>query len=1264
MKASFLHSLTFRLGLLVLVSLVPTILVDISLNQDFRQHLRGESLLQVQTQADQVAAQGREILSGGRQMLAALTLLPEMQKPGATDVAPLLRDIVRQSPHYVVCNLFNARGDFIANSLPETKPFNIADRAWFQSVTETLACVQGEFVVSRASGLPVIVQGCPVLDSAGRLTGAMSIGISFDWLQKLAASPDLSPGSSICVVDAQGNIHARSPKSTEEHAKNIPVAREVMDQVRQGKTLIRGQGLDGVQRIYAYSPLTAQPGRELYVRVGIPVLGILSPADLSARQNALGLLAAAGLSLLAAFVVARTILKPAGAVLEATRRLGAGNLSFRIRSRGTGELTEVANAVDAMAEALEISDASLRNSEQRLRQFLEDSPEGYFVSSLEGRFLEANPAHIQMFGYDSLEQMQTEITDIARQIYTDPKQREAMLQQLRTEGRAVRFELEAYHRNGAIIWTALTARALRDQEGNLIGVQGFSQDITERKHMELELQRSNERFLRVLENQADAIFVADSETDALLYANKVVRDAMGQEILGRPCWAAMRGGQNQCQNCPRKSLLDELGEPLGVMTREEHDTATGAWSLVRVQAIRWVDGRLARLETVTDITAIKHAQEELRTTSEYLRGILENTPALITIRDREGRFLLASKRLEEFWGRPAAEAIGKTAEEIYPPGKAAAAREGDKEILETGLPLAKIADFPVPDGRVVTMLVSKFPLRDETGAPDKVCTIATDITERVRLERELRAAKETAEEASRAKSEFLAKMSHELRTPLNAVLGFSELAEMTASDEERGHFLTSLRESGRTLLTLVNDILDLARVESGRISLEHIPFDLRQVVTTAVEHLMLEAERKGLRLTVRIGQDVPPYVSGDPVRLRQILVNLAANAVKFTPQGVVDVSLEVVGPDSPPRAQNPSGPLLGGVQLLLRVQDTGIGIPEDVQHLVFENFTQADSSTSRKYGGTGLGLAICRQLVRFMGGDIWLSSEPGQGSTFFVSLPFARASAPAHRQAEGPALAPSREPQARPLRILLAEDTPANVVIAQAFLRRLGHSVRHAQDGLEALELLRQEDFDLVLMDVEMPRMDGLEATRRLRAGEAGERNRLAPVLAMTAHALGSYREQCSEAGMTGFVPKPVSFRELADILAGESASTPEHRPGKAPRPREDLVDLRTALDMLAGHRELFEEVLDTYLADLPGKRQTLQQALQQGDMTALRLAAHSLKSSSGSVGAGPASRAAANLEDAAKDGLSALLPGLCQTLDSLLEATQEALRGARESFL
>jgi len=982
------------------------------------------------------------------------------------------------------------------------------------------------------------------------------------------------------------------------------------------------------------------------------VAQVLAPAEENARRSILGLAAAAVLGLLGAYFAAcSVILAPARQILEATRRLGAGELSHRIGTKAEGELAEVAHGVDSMAASLETSTLALRQAEQKVRLILENSLEGYFVSSVAGRFVEANPAQLRLLGYDSLEALQAEVTDIATQVYVDPEDRLRVMETLEREGRVRGMELRFYRRNGGIFWTALSVLALRDEAGRLTGVQGFASDITERKQAELRLAEANERFLRVLDNQADILFVADAETDIILYANRAALARAGKDLVGRPCWEAMRCGQAQCSECPRKLLLNARGEPAGVSTREIFEPGPGVWSLVRVQALRWVDGRLARLEIVTDITGIKQTQEALRLTSGYLQGILDNTPLFVSIRDSEGGLLVVSSRAQELGG-PARAEVGRNVAEVYEPAFASSSLQEDREILATGRPLTKTVTLSLAKGGEVTLLVSKFPLRDGAGRPDKVCVIGADITERVRLERELTVAKEAAEAASRAKSEFLAKMSHEMRTPLNAVLGFAELAQMAASDEERAQFLASLRQSGRLLLTLVNDLLDLSRVEAGKLVLERIPFAPRDLLREVLEHPNLAAGARGLRLEARVAVDVPGLLLGDPLRLGQILSNLVGNALKFTPQGGVDVSVELASPG----AAGGEAP----VWLLFSVSDTGIGIAPEAQELVFENFTQADGSTSRRYGGRGLGLAICRQLARSMGGDISLSSTPGQGSSFFLRLPFGLS-----EQAPAPAL-PDRQQAAVPaparsLSVLLAEDTPANVIVATNFLARLGHRTRHAADGRQALALLAAEDFDLVLMDVEMPGLDGVAATRLLRAGEAGERNRNVTVLAMTAHALESYRKQCEDAGMNGFVAKPVSFKLLSETLAafasaGESASAPEPPVAGAP----PLADLAKASRMLGGNEALLAEVLNVFLDDLPGKRQALAQALGRGDLPALRLAAHSLKSTSASMGALAASEAAREVENLAEAGRTEALPDAVAALDRVLERTAAALAQAR----
>lgn len=1284
MKINLPRNLPFRLGLVILLALAPAVVIAVVQNAELRQHLRSEATQRVQHMSETLAGQGRETLTGARQLLGGLSRLPQMQARSTSSLGPILRDVIRQSPNYTACTLYTVNGDVAATSWLNARAVNVADKAWFRSVVDTMSCSQGEHVMGRLTKLPLVVLGCPVQDARGRLVGVLNLAFDYSWFERLSGSMNLPPDATAEILDRAGVVHARHPVPLSVALKNPPDAgaEARMARVAEGETVQEQTGQDGVRRIYSYSPLTRQPGRELYVRVGIPVTEALLPAAQNARRSIAGLGLAAIISLLGASWFARkSILAPAREILDATRRLGEGDLSHRINSQAAGELAQLANGVDRMAASLEESTQALRQAEQKVRLILENSLEGYFSSSFSGRILEANPAMLRMLGYDSLEQLQAEVTDVGRQIYADPAVREALLSALASHGRIRNTEFEAYRRNGTTFWIGLSALAERDDAGRVTGIQGFATDVTEAKRAELELARANERFLRVLDNQADALFVADAETDVILYANRAAHERVGLELVGRPCWAAMHGGCDQCGECPRKGLLNERGEPAGVFTRELHEPATGAWSLVRVQALRWVDGRMARLETSTDITAIKLAQEELRVTGGHLQGILDNAPLYIAIRDRDGRFLVASRRISDLGLLPG-DVVGRTVFEVYPPDLAAFTLHEDRGILASGLPLTKVADLPLSDGRAVTLLVSAFPLLDAAGAPDKVCVIGTDITERVRLEREVLAAKEAAENASRAKSDFLARMSHEIRTPLNAILGFSELAGMTASEEERQRSLAALGQSGKLLLSLLNDLLDLSRVESGRLALERIPFSVRKVLAGVLEHPGLEAAAKGLHLEARIGLGVPEDVVGDPTRLGQILANLVANALKFTHAGGVDVAVEIAEArrlDCGGAADSAEG----CVRLLFSVRDTGIGIAPEAQALVFENFTQADSSTSRRYGGSGLGLAICRQLARSMGGDIWLASAPGQGSSFFVSLPFHLPGSPGDVQAQiqpdaqpgapETAALPAARPVAatvsevatpRSLSVLLAEDTPANIIIAQSFLGKLGHRVRHAGNGRAALDLLAREDFDLVLMDVEMPGMDGLTATRLLRQGQAGERNRNVTVLAMTAHALDSFRKECAAAGMNGFLPKPVSFQTLADTLAGLRLPPPA-----APAPEAELADLDRASEMLGGQEGLLADVLEVYLADLPGKRRILAETLDRGDIRALHLAAHSLKSTSASVGAFAASQAARGVEDLAEahlqgaggaatggaEDLNALASALA-ALDAVLEQTQAAL--------
>ncbi len=396
-------------------------------------------------------------------------------------------------------------------------------------------------------------------------------------------------------------------------------------------------------------------------------------------------------------------------------------------------------------------------------------------------------------------------------------------------------------------------------------------------------------------------------------------------------------------------------------------------------------------------------------------------------------------------------------------------------------------------------------------------------------ERELKKAKEAAEAAARARSTFLTTMSHEMRTPLNGVLGMTALLMDTDLSEEQGQHLETIDTCGRTLLQLINDILDFSKLDSHGLEAESLLFDPRGVVRDVVAIVKESAAAKGLGLDVDLDPDLPPAVLGDPARLRQVLLNLAANAVKFTPEGQVLLRL--------------SGEPLhdGRLELWCCVDDSGIGISAEAQAQLFRPFVQADASTSRRFGGTGLGLAICRQVVEGLGGEIGVESEPGVGSRFWFHVPVrpataderdaARCSARASRAAALPASAGAKA-DARALHALVVEDNPVNQRVAVALLGKLGVTCDVASDGALALAALERASYDVIFMDCQMPVMDGYEASLRVREREARAGSPRTPIIALTAHAFASERQKCTDAGMDDFVSKPVSREQLATVLA------------------------------------------------------------------------------------------------------------------------------------
>jgi PAS domain S-box-containing protein len=755
-----------------------------------------------------------------------------------------------------------------------------------------------------------------------------------------------------------------------------------------------------------------------------------------------------------------------------------------------------------------------------------------------------------------------------------------------------------------------------------------------------------------------------------------------------------------------------------------------------------------------EIAERQRTENELVNMSRFLDSIIENLPIMLFVKDAETLKIERFNRAgQELTGFSAEELIGKSDFDLFPPDEAAYFVAKDREVLREKK-LVDITEETILTKRGERILhTKKIPILDEDGTPRHLVGVSEDITELKRAEAELRQARAAAEAASRAKSEFLANMSHEIRTPMNGIIGMTELALDTDLAPEQREYLEMVKSSADYLLTVINDILDFSKIEAGKLDLEQIDFALRNCVDDTAATLALRAHKKGLELACHILPDVPDALVGDPARLRQILVNLIGNAIKFTDEGEVVVHVEV-------ESQSPHD-----VVLHFSVSDTGIGIPPDKLKILFQPFSQVDSSTTRKYGGTGLGLAICAQLARLMGGRTWVESEPGQGSTFHFTAGFQKSLRPpapladdislsdlpvlvvddnatnrrilqemlrnwgmaptvvaggaealqamqeaydcgrpfslvlldgmmpgmdgfqlaeqiqkqphlvgaalmmlssadrkedaAHcrrvgvstylvkpiRQSDlldaivdalharsqvAPRAAPPTAPPAaradRPLRILLADDNVVNQRLALRLLERRGHRVTVVNNGKEAVTTLARDSFDAVLMDVQMPEMDGFEATAVLRAREQTT-GRHTPVIAMTAHAMKGDRERCLAAGMDGYVSKPLRAEALyaaVESVASLAASVPPSPAADAPM----LLDRPAIVAHFAGDEELLKDVTDLFLESYPRWLAEIRGALAAGDAGKLQAAAHTLKGAVSHFGPSAAHVAAQELED------------------------------------
>jgi PAS domain S-box-containing protein len=649
----------------------------------------------------------------------------------------------------------------------------------------------------------------------------------------------------------------------------------------------------------------------------------------------------------------------------------------------------------------------------------------------------------------------------------------------------------------------------------------------------------------------------------------------------------------------------------------------------------------------------------MRETETSYRSLVENLPQNIFRKDLDGRFTFANSKFCATINRPKSEIIGKTDCDLFPPDLAAKYRADDLDVIVNRKQIDTVERHHTPDG-LIYVHVMKTPLFDAHGKVVGLQGIFWDETERYQAHEQISKARDSALQSARLKSEFLANMSHEIRTPMNAIIGMTGLLLQTSLGAEQRDFADTIRTSADSLLTIINDILDFSKIEAGKLTIETIDFDLSEVIEGASNLLIETAHKKGLRLATQIHEAVPRRLCGDPGRLRQILTNLLGNAVKFTDKG--EVILDVT------RAQGPSDL----VKIRFEVRDTGIGISRDAQPRLFEAFSQADGSMTRRYGGTGLGLAITKQLVELMRGKLGFTSEVGHGSTFWFELPLGLSKhanktlmTSTARRGAAPASTTPADHSAKAIkskiRLLLAEDNAVNQKVALRQLSKLGYEVDAVNNGLEAVRALERQAYPVILMDCQMPELDGYKATQRIREMQNSSFVRWPHkpyIIAMTANALAGDREACLAVGMDDYISKPVRLEQLDNALqrgieAMENAS--KSQPADEPLLDSAALDNLRALRM-EGEPDPLAELVQLFINDTPGRIAQIQAALKKCAAHDLEAAAHSLKGSASNLGARTIAAACGRIMQHARNNEFAPATNLLKSVEADFAKVKDAL--------
>jgi|GEM_PF-1066064 len=841
------------------------------------------------------------------------------------------------------------------------------------------------------------------------------------------------------------------------------------------------------------------------------------------------------------------------------------------------------------------------------RGLFEQSPVAMSLIDLATRTALPNPAFLRLFGFDQAGARPYDAITITHPEHrVDSHQKYAAM--IRGEIPSLSLDRHQVKADFTDLWSHIEATLLRDAQGQPWAVLTVVQDLTDRMAAERALAESEARFRALVQNASDAIVVLDADAN-LTYATPSAAELVGvslEDRLGRSVLDLVHPGDVEVAT---EALANTVLRPgVAVPLRMRLRRSDGAERFVEAVASNLlhdeaVGGIVINLRDLTDRERVETA---LEVSESRFRRMLENISDTVALLEGDGSIIATTGNVRAVMGYPTEYWTSRSGFDLIHPDDVDTMQRLLAEVLANpGREVHGEFRSRTVEGDYIDVEGTGVNLLDDPTVSAIVIT-TRNISDRKAAERELAAARDAALRELATRTEFIASVGHELRTPIHGVLGLAELLATSGLDDEAASLALAITRATRHLEEVLDDLLDYSKIEAGRLELTRAPVEVAALLDEVLVLYGMAASSKGVGLRSTVTADVPPVVAGDAFRLRQVLGNLVSNAVKFTQVGevVVDVSL----------VPSPTEPLVSLVRIAVR--DTGIGIPEAAQAHLFEAFSQAFTSTAREFGGTGLGLTIARRLAALMGGSLDVRSEPGRGSEFAFVLPLD----PAELEDQPTVVVPTSSLTGSARRVLVVDDNPVNQLLMRHQLERLGFDPTVVASGGEAIDRFTEVRPDVVLMDCQMPGLDGFATTRALRRVERRSASAPVPIVAVTANALPGERARCIEAGMDEVLTKPVGLHQLGGTLARWLGDPDGPGPEAEAQTSDDAdaVDV-TVLDRLAdelGDRTVVERVVGVFRAELPTRLAAMDRAVADGDDGSVRATAHTLCSTSATVGA------------------------------------------------